>query len=173
MDKKLTAYILRYLLEHKFHSKAEMAEQLGIDLRTLQKVFENLDNAKAGTITLDKSILYCASHDVSIDEIMEDFIRDNGGIEAMREHLEKGKKACQRLQIKEPPALSPEGKGVFASMLHFLQNASAYICPSCERWCNPWDGEFDVSRKDCYIGHLAQSIQKSVAECYSARQMAP
>lgn len=50
MDRRLTAYVLRYLLEHRFESKAEMARQLGMQQRTIEKVFENLDVAKAGTV---------------------------------------------------------------------------------------------------------------------------
>lgn len=49
MDRRLTAYVLKYLLEHRFESKAEMARQLGMRQRTIEKVFANLDVAKAGT----------------------------------------------------------------------------------------------------------------------------
>lgn len=53
MDRRLTAYVLRYLLEHRFESKAEMARRLGMRQRTIEKVFENLDVAKAGTVAFD------------------------------------------------------------------------------------------------------------------------
>lgn len=56
MDRRLTAYVLKYLLEHRFESKAEMARQLGMRQRTIEKVFANLDVAKAGTIAFDKAI---------------------------------------------------------------------------------------------------------------------
>ena len=53
MDRRLTAYVLRYLLEHRFESKAEMARQLGMRQRTIEKgLCENLDVAKAGTVPL-------------------------------------------------------------------------------------------------------------------------
>lgn len=48
MDRRLTAYVLKYLLEHRFESKAEMARHLGMRQRTIEKVFANLDVAKAG-----------------------------------------------------------------------------------------------------------------------------
>ena len=50
MDRRLTAYVLKYLLEHRFESKAEMARQLGMRQRTIEKVFANLDVAKAGMV---------------------------------------------------------------------------------------------------------------------------
>ena len=52
MDRRLTAYVLKYLLEHRFESKAEMARQLGMRQRTIEKVFANLDVAKAGNIAM-------------------------------------------------------------------------------------------------------------------------
>ena len=56
MDRRLTAYVLKYLLEHRFESKAEMARQLGMRQRTIEKVFANLDVAKAGTILLPETM---------------------------------------------------------------------------------------------------------------------
>lgn len=74
MDRRLTAYVLKYLLEHRFESKAEMARQLGMRQRTIEKVFANLDVAKAGTIAFDKAIYYCAENHISLDSILESFI---------------------------------------------------------------------------------------------------
>lgn len=62
MDRRLTAYVLKYLLEHRFESKAEMARQLGMRQRTIEKVFANLDVAKAGTIAFDKAIYQTTSY---------------------------------------------------------------------------------------------------------------
>lgn len=167
MDKKLTAYILRYLLEHRFDSKSEMARQLGIDKHTMQRLFRNLDGAKAGTIALDKAILFCACHNISLDAIIQDFFKENEGKEIMQEGYAK-RAACQRLRMKEPTGVTEEGTQIYGSMVQFLRRASAYVCPSCENWCSPWDEECDIDKMDCYIGHIACSIHDNVVNCYSA-----
>lgn len=172
MDKKMTAYILRYLLKHRFHSKAEMARQFGIGQRAMQKVFENLDNAKAGTIVLDKAILYCACYDISLDAILKAFIKSNGGITAVSEN-QNNKVACQRLQVDEPIGITKEGQEVYSSMLLFLQNASALVCPRCETWCNPWETGRSVNDMNCYIGKMARSIQSNITNIYTEQVSGP
>lgn len=157
MDRRLTAYVLRYLLEHRFESKAEMARQLGMQQRTIEKVFENLDVAKAGTVAFDKAIYYCAENHISLDMILEDFIKevDNGMILD-----EKDRMAFNRMQMRKPLNLTADGEKIYASMLQFLRKASVCICPSCKTWCNPWDGKRYADQVDCFIGHMAREIIK-------------
>lgn len=99
MDRRLTAYVLRYLLEHRFESKAEMARQLGMRQRTIEKVFENLDVVKAGTVAFDKAIYYCAENHISLDSILEGFIEeleDGAGMDEMDQQ------AFNRLRMTKP-----------------------------------------------------------------------
>lgn len=62
MDRRLTAYVLKYLLEHRFESKAEMARQLGMRQRTIEKVFANLDVAKAGILQRPQAHIQFSGH---------------------------------------------------------------------------------------------------------------
>lgn len=164
MDRRLTAYVLKYLLEHRFESKAEMARQLGMRQRTIEKVFANLDVAKAGTVAFDKAIYYCAENHISLDMILEDFIKevDNGMILD-----EKDRMAFNRMQMRKPLNLTADGEKIYASMLQFLRKASVCICPSCKTWCNPWDGKRYADQVDCFIGHMAREIIKDISEFHT------
>lgn len=164
MDKRVTGHVLRYLLENRFGSKAEMARQLGVQQRTLEKVLVNLELAKAGTIAFDKAIHYCAQNHISLDSILEDFVRDT---EVSTGAVNADQQAYTRLALNKPHDLTAEGEDTFASMLSFMRQASAYVCPNCRTWCNPWDGKHSAERMDCYIGHIAREIVKDVAEFYT------
>ena len=110
MDRRLTAYVLKYLLEHRFESKAEMARQLGMRQRTIEKVFANLDVAKAGTIAFDKAIYYCAENHISLDSILESFI------EEMKDGVatnETNQQAFNKLRMTKPLSLTTDGEEVY------------------------------------------------------------
>lgn len=168
MDKRVTAYILRHLLENQFSSKADMARQLGIEYRSLLRVFANLDNAKAGTIVLDKAILYCARYNISIDAILKEFIIERRGVDMIHE-VKNSKAACRRLTVAVPHCLSREGREMYESLVRFLQYVSACVCPCCECWCNPWNADTLVNEKDCFIGSTACSIIKHVTCFYDQK----
>lgn len=167
MDRRITAHVLQFLLEHRFESKAEMARQLGMQPRTLEKVFANMGEAKASTTAFSKAVYYCAKHRISLDRILESFIKETEGGIAMGAYHQR---ACQRLEMRKPMGLSEDGEAVFSSMQRFLQKASAQVCPQCETWCNPWDGSRRAEQMDCYIGYMAREIVKDVAEFYTERE---
>lgn len=164
MEKQITAHVLRYLLEHRFESKAEMARQLDIQQRTFEKVFENLDVAKGGTIALDKALSYCARCHVSLDSILESVACASQGSDVQTSYSVS---ACNRLMVVKPKGLTKEGEQAFESMVRFLRQASARVCPACHMWCNPWDGKHPAEERDCYIGHMAQEIRRDVLEFYA------
>jgi len=164
MEKRITAHVLRYLLHNRFKSKADMARQLGIQQRTIEKVFKNLDVAKAGTIAFEKAISYCAKHHISVDSILEEFVADEEGDANM---VSGDGRAYDRLRLTKPDNLTAEGEDIFTSMLIFLRKASGHVCPACLTWCNPWDGRRAVEEMDCYIGHMAREIRRDVAEFYT------
>lgn len=166
MDKQLTAHILRHLLENHFPSKAEMARQFEINERQMQRIMKNLDTTKAGTIALDKALCYCAQQHISLDHMLEDFIAESQG-EASEKGLTVGQSAFTHLHMSCPKHLKPEGMEVYDSMLSFLRQVSARVCPACKTWCNPWDGKHDAENLDCYIGHIAREIVKDITEVYS------
>ncbi len=49
-DRIITIQLLTYLLKHRFTNKAEMARSLGMQYRTLEKVFARMDEAKGASI---------------------------------------------------------------------------------------------------------------------------
>ena len=165
MYRQIRGCVLNFLLENHFGSKAEMARQLDVSLRTVERLFENLDNAKAGSIVFDKAIWYCAKSRIPLDGILERYMSEMEG-ETKMETLRLP--AHERLILKKPLALSIEGTDVFASMQRFLCQSSARICSQCTQWCNPWDGKRDATEMDCFIGHMAREIVKDVAEFYTA-----
>ena len=164
MEKRITAYVLQYLLKHRFESKAEMARQLDMQQGTIEKVFSNLHIAKASTIAFDRAIEYCAKNHISLDLILESFVDDMAG---KREVEIFDQEAYKRLRMCKPENLTEEGEETFSSMLSFLRKASAHICPNCKTWCNPWDGKRSAEQIDCYIGHMAREILKDTAEFYT------
>ena len=164
-ERTITARILEYLLESCFNSKAEMARALGMEQRTLEKVFARLDIAKGATIALGKSLNYCLRHGVLLDPIFHGLFDESGNLEQLQGDALA---AYNRLNICKPCALSVEGERFFESMHIFLCCVSALICPKCKSWCNPWNGSCDSVKLDCCIGHMAREIIKDVAEFYTA-----
>ena len=62
-------YLFQTMLHEHFHTKAQMANALGVQLRTLQYNFKNLDRSKGGCVALQSLLLYCYENDFSVDEM--------------------------------------------------------------------------------------------------------
>ena len=60
------AYLFQTMLHEHFHTKAQMANALGVQLRTLQYNFKNFGNAKGGSVALQNLLLYCYENDFSV-----------------------------------------------------------------------------------------------------------
>ncbi len=176
MEKELTSYLLHYLLENCFESKADMARRLDMNKRALQRVLNNAEQAKGGTIALDKALCYCARHRIPLDPVLTDFFAHKEDStseteESMKYQTKHATEAAYtHLALLMPDSLSPEGAEVFRSMLQFIQQASAHICPNCTTWCNPWDGSDKLTGGACYLARMAQYISKDVAELYGDRR---
>lgn len=169
MEKGLTSYVLNYLLNTCFDSKADMARQLDMSKRALQRVMNEPQLSKGGSVALVKALCYCARHRVPVDPILHEyasrssqeqtaFTYDPGAVSLA---------AYTRLNLPMPEHLSAEGAEVFASMLRFLQRASAHICPSCRVWCNPWDGTTRFTEESCYLARMARCICREIASLYT------
>ena len=63
------AYLFQTMLHEHFYTKVQMANALGVQLRTLQYNFKNFDNAKGGSVALQNLLLYCYEKDFSVDEM--------------------------------------------------------------------------------------------------------
>lgn len=79
-ERSITAQVLMYLLKNRFHIKAEMARALGIQQRTLEKVFAQLEVAKGSTIALSKALEYCLKYSIPLEPIFQSMVQvDNLG----------------------------------------------------------------------------------------------
>ena len=166
MDNELTSYILQYLLENKFESKAEMARQFDMDERYIQRMTKNAENSKGGTIALQKALAYCIKNRIPIGNILDSFSGQSDNSIAS-ERAAHGCLAYLNLRIIRPENMTPNGIEVYNSMLLFIQKASVKVCPYCKTWCNPWDGKFHVNEQKCYIGHIANEVCRSISELYT------
>ena len=73
MEKGLTSYVLNYLLSTCFDSKADMARQLDMSKRALQRVMNEPQLSKGGSVALVKALCYCARHHVPVDPILREY----------------------------------------------------------------------------------------------------
>ena len=75
-EKELIHYILQYMLNQRFKTKTNMARELNVELRTIQKTFSQLERntSKGGSIVLEKILGYCAKNNISIDEVITMYI---------------------------------------------------------------------------------------------------
>lgn len=163
MDKDVTAYILRHLLKDQFESKADMARSLGVEYRSMLRVLAGLDISKAGTFILDKALLYCGMHAVSVDMILKEFIeKDDRLIKVLRTSGHQA--AMRKLKIIMPANLTAQGEVIYKSLVDFVQQISACVCPCCEKWCDPWGVNDFINRRQCFIGCTARSVCDNVAE---------
>ena len=104
---------------------------------------------------MDPILREYAAHDT---DHQKDFIYDPSTINLA---------AYTRLTLPMPEHLTAEGAEVFASMLRFLQRASAHICPNCMAWCNPWDGTARFAEGSCYLARMARCICREVVSLYT------
>lgn len=77
MEKKLTAFFFRYMLKRHFRSMADMSRRLNINTDRMRRLFRTLDDAKGGTIALDKLLLYCAKNAIAVDSILRAFLNQD------------------------------------------------------------------------------------------------
>lgn len=79
-DKGFPAFLFQVLLEENFKTKTKMARELGVQLRTLQLNFQNMDGAKGGCLAFERAILYCCEHEIDIMDLYSRYIRERDGV---------------------------------------------------------------------------------------------
>ena len=130
-DRIITIQLLTYLLKHRFTNKAEMARSLGMQYRTLEKVFARMDEAKGASIALGRALSYCLKERIPLDPIFEQVLADFNEEESEMEP----KMAYDRLMLLKPPNLTEDGELVFRTLerIIFLNvrccSDSRLICP--------------------------------------------
>ncbi len=166
MNNELTSYVLLYLLENSFESKADMARQFDMDERYIQRLVRNVKNTKGATIALQKALAYCVQKHIPIGNVL-DALAESEDDPAVSERAAHGRLAYMNLRVMRPENMTPEGVEVYESMLLFVRKASVKVCPYCRTWCNPWYGKFYVNEQKYYIGHIANEICRSITELYT------
>ena len=64
------------MLNQRFKTKTNMARELNVEWRTIQKTFsqQERNTSKGGSIVLEKILGYCAQNNISIDEVITMYI---------------------------------------------------------------------------------------------------
>jgi hypothetical protein len=78
-DKGFPAFLFRVLLEENFKTKTKMARELGVQLRTLQLNFQNMDEAKGGCLAFERAILYCCEQEIDIMALYHRYVCERDG----------------------------------------------------------------------------------------------
>ena len=161
-EKELVRFILQYLLDNHFESKSDMARQLDIRHRTMQRVFEQLhnDKAKGSTIVLDRALLFCAKRKISVDQLFREYQDFHQG--AMLEptpHEEdiETMPSAHDLCLPDIESLSEEAREYYEYYVPYLRVLSMFFCTRCSHHCNPWEG-LDWMHRDCTIAKLSQNL---------------
>ena len=167
-DTELTAYLLRYLHDNQyFKTMEEMAVTFDISKRHIQRLVNDTDNLKGGSIALSKILQYFGKHKIPFDPVLIKFIGDTVKQEEMKRiQLEK---PYMRLYIPMPENLTEQGVCAYEYCREFVGLASSYICPACRGWCHPWDGNAKLHAQNCFIAQLTESLLESIVSLYTKR----
>lgn len=173
MEKALIRFFLQYLLSHYFESKADMARQLDVNSRTIQRAFELLDcdQAKGGSIVVDKALWFCAQRQFSLDDMFHSYYsaqneQGQGLMDTLREE-EAHRPAYTMLTLPKPEGLNDTGEQAYEHALAFTQKASLYLCPRCDHWCDPWNGANKALKQSCMIAHVAKTLIKDIQSIHA------
>lgn len=163
-DAELTAYLLRYLYENAFFkTHREMADYFGMSTRQLQRLMNEAERCKGGTIALSKILSYFGSRKIPFDPILAEFFGQGQLEESAAE------KAYMRLSIAMPDGLSSDGRLSFEYCQRFISLLSMHICPSCICWYEPWDGQEKLSHQNCFVAQTAKALEQFILDSETQR----
>ncbi len=156
-DTELTAYLLRYLYDNSFFkTKDEMARAFGISKRQIQRLVNDHDSSKGGSIALSKILTYFGERGIPFDTVLSVYLGKSMQIESVPQ------KAYTKLYLSKPEGLSVEGEHAFDYSREFICLLSMYICPNCLHWCNPWDGRDKLQYQKCFVAQTAKALEQSI-----------
>lgn len=149
-ETELTSYLLRHLYESGyFKSKVEMAEELGISEKQLQRQFRG--NTKGGTIVLNKILGYMGTHSISMEPMLRSYF---GG--SPSEIVLDDRNAYKRIELNIPENFEGLENAIYVK--RFIALLSRYICPNCKKWCGPWDGRKTMMNQNCFVALTAKNL---------------
>ena len=167
-EKELVRFILQYLLDNHFESKSDMARQLDIRHRTMQRVFEQLhnDKAKGSTIVLERALLFCAKRKISVEQLFREYQDFHQGAMLERAPHEEDIEtmpSAHDLCLPDIESLSEEVREYYEYYAPYLRVLSMFICTRCPHCCNPW-GSLDWMHGDCTMAKVSQNLLDTVSE---------
>lgn len=164
-DTELTAYLLRYLCDSPhFKSVEQMAETLGISKRQVQRLLNNPEAQKGGSIALSRILQYFALHQIPFDPVLRAFA-DTANEKGRKNEMHKHEPAA-RVAIPAYQGISASGMKAYEYYREFIGILSIYICPSCHSWCNPWDGSEKLKAKHCFLAEVTKELMHSIENTY-------
>jgi len=146
-EKELIYHLLQTMLKHHFKTKSNMAKVLRVELRTIQKTFSQMEKnySKGGSIVLEKTLVYCAQNNISVDELMGECKKK-----------EKGLTVRNRGNVDFP---MPQGLDEYVMDVYYRANAyvqcvASHLCPHCERECHAIQGDKWLWN-DCMVSRIS------------------
>ena len=152
-EKELVRFIFRYMLIKYFGTKTNMAQGLGISLRTIQKLFAQLesDSSKGGSVVLEKILLHCVKNKISVDEMLLAFI----------EQQDISIKDKEYVNFPCPEGLRDDMKEIYRNANGFVQSVAGCLCPKCKVDCHPEKGDKWLWN-DCLVSHMAMRLLSQI-----------
>lgn len=164
-DTELTVFLLKYLLDaHVFHSKEEMAQVFGISKRQIQRVMNNPERLKGGSIALSKILNYFGIHGISFDPVLMQYLELPTSSPAQGKGI-----AYKQISFLNEELISPEGLEALGYCREFIGLMSSYACPRCKTWCNPWNAETSLSLQSCIVAQTAKALLHSIEQEYTEK----
>lgn len=158
MGNDMIAFFLKYLLENVFQSKENMARELGVSKRSIQRAINQKASAKGTSMAFELAIGYCVEYHISFDSIIDSY---NQHILLHDDALSEKHAAYQNIlwNVGSVPSQKEE---MYRSSLRFIHLASLKLCPECRCWCNPWGGHMDIRKKKCFLSFIAHTLEKEL-----------
>lgn len=161
-DVELISYLLRYLHENGyFASKREMAATFNMTKRLIQRLMNEPEKIKGGSMALGKVLCYFSEHHIPLEIILSNYLERDF---ANKDMPPSGLSAYQRLNLPKPAHMTIENEAAAAYYHEFLCLLSQYICPSCSKWCEPWNSRSRVIDQNCLIGRVSRRICETTVD---------
>ncbi len=162
-DTELTVYLLRYLLENRIiRSKSEIANELGVSKRQIQRIMNDPEGSKGSTIALSKILRYFGLHRIPFEPVLLQYLEMpmTSGVS------DNDAPAYMQIRLPVINGLGIDGAEAYEYSHQFVGLMSSFLCPHCRTWCNPWAGDESVLHHSCLVAHTARSLLASIQQEY-------
>lgn len=165
MEKELHRYLLTYLIEQRGMSLNEMASQISVSRRNLQRVINGKSSAAESNSTLGQTLMYFVENKIPLEKPFADFIISYGA-----EHRRLATAYCADLKrdqwLPVPQNVTAEGVSAFNTFISFLDVISQYICSRCTYKCVPTENTYRLLTAPCSLSNIAAIVSKEIVRIY-------